>query len=178
MLHVQHRAALQLGQVGQHTLGRGTIAQGHAAALFEGAAQRVLALDHVQKGTLPDEPILGDLRRQGLIEGRKPNVHVAAEIAAVTDTEAEYLHHRAFDDRYFCDLIVDYLRTFGSAKRQKLNRLLETKLSDLLTPPQKRNKIDRLLKRLQSEAKIRVEGNSKAAVWSLRFPDSTDQKTQ
>jgi hypothetical protein len=99
------------------------------------------------------------------VEGRKPNIHVAAAIAAVTDTEAEYLHHRAFDDRYFCDLIVDYLKTFGSAKRTKLNRLLENKVSDLLTPAQKRGKIDRLLKRLQLEGKIRLDGYGKGGTW-------------
>lgn len=137
----------------------------------------VLALDTIQKGSLPDDESLLSLRKQGLIEGRKPNLHVTAAIAAATDNEAEYLHHRAFDDRYFCDLIVDYLRTFGSAKRQKFNRLLESKLSDLLTPTQKRGKIDRLLKHLRSEAVIRVEGNSKSAVWTLNSIPSDGKKT-
>jgi len=141
------------------------------------AWSEVLALDHVQKGALPDDETLLNLRKQGLVEGRKPNLHVTAEIAAATDSEAEYLHHRAFDDRYFCDLIVDYLKTFGSAKREKFNRLLEAKVSDLLTPAQKRGKIDRLLKRLQAEGKIRVDGYGKSAVWTLATPHSKGSET-
>ena len=133
----------------------------------------VLALDTIQKGSLPDEESLLNLRKQGLVEGRKPNLHVTAEIAAATDSEAEYLHHRAFDDRYFCDLIVDYLKTFGSGKRPKFNRLLESKVSDLLTPAQKRGKIDRLLKRLQADGKIRLNGYGKGGMWTLN-PLSSD----
>ena len=78
------------------------------------------------------------------------------------------MHHKAFDDAYYCDLVVKYLRKFGTAKRANLNRLLEKKLSDLLSPTQKRMKIHNLLKRLQREAKIRASGGkTRAAVWSL-----------
>ena len=127
----------------------------------------VLALDTIQKGGSPDDDLVKDLRHRGLIEGRKPKLHVAAGIAAATETEAEYLHHRAFDDAYFCDMIIEYLRKFGSAKRAKFNRLLEGKLSDLLTPVQKRSKINNLLARLQREDKIKVDGYGKAGVWKL-----------
>lgn len=127
----------------------------------------VLALDTVQKGGVPDEQAVQDLRRRGLVEGRRPKLHVAADIAATTETEAEYLHHRAFDDTYYCDMIVEYLKKFGSAKRAKFNRLLEDKLSDLLNPRQKRHKIDNLLRRLQQERKIKVEGYGKGSVWKL-----------
>ena len=128
----------------------------------------VLALDTIQKGGLPDNDILVQaLRRQGLVEGRRPKLHVASHIAATTETEAEYIHHRAFDDSYYCDLVIAYLKEFGSAKRAKFNRLLEGKLSDLLSPVQKRTKIHHLLKRLRREGKIKVSGNTRAGVWTL-----------
>ncbi len=127
----------------------------------------VLALDTIQKGGSPDDTLVKDLRHRGLIEGRKPKLHVAANIAAATETEAEYLHHRAFDDAYFCDLIVEYLKKFGSAKRAKFNRLLEGKVSDLLSPKQKQIKIYHLLQKLQREGKIVVEGYGRAGVWKL-----------
>ena len=79
----------------------------------------VLALDKIQKGQAPEDDLVQDLRHRGLVEGRRPRLHVAADVAAVTETEAEYLHHKAFDDAYYCDLIVEYLKTFGSAKRAK-----------------------------------------------------------
>lgn len=127
----------------------------------------LLALDTIQKGLETDEDIVASLRHQGLVEGRRPHLHVASHIAAATETEAEYLHHRAFDDAYYCDLIVEYLKKFGTAKRAKFNRLLEDKLSDLLSPAQKRYKINHLLKRLQREGKIKVDGYGKAGVWKL-----------
>lgn len=127
----------------------------------------VLALDLVQKGSPPADDTLQALRTKGLVEGRRPALHVAATIAAATETEVEYLHHRAFDDAYFCDLIIKYLQTFRSAKRAKFNRLLNDKLSDLLTPAQKRSKIHNLLQRLQRDGKIKVSGSTQAAVWVL-----------
>lgn len=127
----------------------------------------LLALDTIQKGLETDEAIVASLRQQGLVEGRRPHLHVASHIAAATGTEAEYLHHRAFDDAYYCDLIVEYLKKFGSAKRAKFNRLLEDKLSDLLNPQQKQKKIDNLLQRLRREGKVGVNGYGKAGVWKL-----------
>ncbi len=127
----------------------------------------VLALDSIQKGQLPEEDVLQELRARGLVEGRKPKLHVTPEIAAITETQSEYIHHRAFDDSYYCDLILQYLKKFGSAKRHNFNRLLEDKLSDLLTPLQKGHKIKNLLQRLQRERKIRVEGYGKLGVWYL-----------
>jgi ATP-dependent DNA helicase RecG len=127
----------------------------------------VLALDMIQKGALPEDDAVQALRNQGLVEGRKPRLHVTADIAAATETEAEYMHHKAFDDAYYCDLIVGYLTKFGSAKRAKFNRLLEGKLSDLLSPVQKRAKIKNLLQRLHREGKIKVDGYGKAGVWKL-----------
>lgn len=127
----------------------------------------LLALDAIQKGGDADEDLVASLRRQGLVEGRRPHIHVASHIAAATETEAEYLHHKAFDDAYYCDLIVEYLRKFGSAKRAKFNRLIEGKISDLLSPAQKRMKVHNLLQRLQREGKIKASGRTQSAVWAL-----------
>ena len=127
----------------------------------------VLALDKVQKGTLPDEETVQELRHQGLIEGRKPKLHVSADIAAATDTEAEYIRHRAFDDRYFCDLILDYLKTFKEGQRADFERLLEGKLSDLLNGKQKKTKIMNLLQRLRRIGRIESAGRTRGGIWKL-----------
>ena len=127
----------------------------------------VLALDNVQKGILPDDTALHTLRKQGLVEGRRPNFHVAAEIAAATDSEAEYIRHRAFDDRYFCDLILEFLKKFREGRRSDFERLLDGKLSDLLDSKQRNYKIDRLLQKLRREGKIEVKGQTRAGIWRL-----------
>ncbi len=126
----------------------------------------VMALDAIQKGQKPDREALTGLRRQRLVEGRKGRLHVASAIAVATDTVEEYLHHRAFDDRYFCDLIVDYLKTKGEGRRADFVRLLTGKLSDLLTDEQKDSKIKNLLQRLRREGRIEKKaGMTFGMVW-------------
>lgn len=127
----------------------------------------VLALDTVQKGGLPEDALVQGLRHRGLIEGRKPKLHVAADVAAATDTQAEYIRHRAFDDRYFCDLILDYLKTFKEGQRADFERLLEGKLSDLLDAKQKKIKIMNLLQRLRKTGQIQPAGRTKGGIWKL-----------
>ena len=127
----------------------------------------VLALDAVQKGSLPDEESLQSLRKQGLIEGRKPHLHVAAEIAAATDKKAEYIRHKAFDDSHFCEMIIAYLTKFSEGRRDDFERLLEGKLSDLLTLDQKNSKIHNLLQKLKRENRIKPEGKTSNSVWKL-----------
>ena len=125
----------------------------------------LLALDTIQKGAEPDEDIVASLRRQKFVEGRRPHLHVASHIAAATDTEAEYIRHRAFDDRYFCDMILEFLKKFGEGQRVDFERLLEGKFSDLLSDKQKEKKIHNLLQRLRRDGKIEADGRTKAAVW-------------
>ena len=119
----------------------------------------------------PDDHIVQTLRRQNLVEGRKPRLHVAADVAAATETEAEYIRHRAFDDRYFCDLILDYLKTFPEGKREDFERLLSGKLSDLLTEDQKGRKVNNLLQRLRREGKVTTQGRTRGAIWRLTAID-------
>lgn len=127
----------------------------------------VLALDAIQKGLEPEEEALQALRRKGLIEGRRPALHVAASVAAATGDTAEYIRHRAFDDAYYCDLILEYLRKFGQGTRADFRRLIMDKISDVLNEEQKEHKVNTLLQKLRREGKILSEGRTKAGIWRL-----------
>ena len=129
-----------------------------------------LALDAVQKRGTADAAAVTRLRRKGLIEGRQGRLHVAGSIAAATDTVDEYLHHRAFDDQYFCDLIVEFLRARGEGRRADFERLLQGKLSDLLSAQQKKNKIKNLLQKLRRAGVIASEGGTFGTIWRLAPP--------
>lgn len=128
----------------------------------------LIGLDAVQKGGEPDPEILASLRRRKLVEGRKPRLHVAPHIAAATETEAQYIRHRAFDDRYFCDLILDYLKTFEQGQRADFERLLASKFSDLLNTKQQTKKVQNLLQKLRRLGKIETVGKTNGAVWRLK----------
>lgn len=127
----------------------------------------VLALDAIQKHGQVEAAMVARLRQQGLVEGRRGQLHVTRDVAAATDTVDEYLRHRAFDDRYYCDMIVDFLRTKGEARRPDIDRLLKDKLSDLLDAKQKRDKIRNLLQKLRREGRIVSEGHTQATTWRL-----------
>lgn len=152
-----------------HLPGRFIDANYSRALLMHGdvTLAEALALDHIQKGQLPDEAVLRTLRKRGMVEGRKGRLHVTGTVATATDTVDEYLSHRGFDDRYYCDLILDYVRTKGQARRPDIDRLLQGKLSDLLSDQQKKDKVRNLLQRLRSQGLIVSEGRTKSTRWRL-----------
>lgn len=127
----------------------------------------ILALDRVQKKlSLPDEAIQR-LRREGLIEGRKPNLHVSAAVADAIGHRADYMRTRALDDEHYKKLITDYLVKFGKATRSDIDAFLADKLSDALNRSQKNRKIGNLLTSLRRSGVIRNHGSDRSPEWRL-----------
>ena len=127
----------------------------------------VLALDRVQKRLSISDDVAAALRKARLIEGRKPNYHVSALVAAAADGKAEYIRTRALDDEFYARLLTDYLQKFGQANRAEINGLLLPKLSDALTEGQKYNKISSLLAKLRRRRTIVNRGSDTAPSWRL-----------
>lgn len=127
----------------------------------------VIALDKVQKGQSLTDEEARSLRSKRLIEGRRPKLHVSAEIAKATDTVEDYLRRRGIDKDYCEKMVVDFLNTKGEASRAEIIRLLAEKLSDALTEEQKRNFIRNLLQEMRRKKVIHVEGRGPAARWRL-----------
>ena len=112
------------------------------------------ALDRVQKNLeIPDAKIK-QLRRAKLIEGRKPNLHVSAKVAAATSSKSTYIKNRAFDDQHYTDMIIEFIKKYGAASRKDIDDLLLTKLSDALSETQKITKVGNLLSDLRIKEKI------------------------
>lgn len=127
----------------------------------------VLALDRVQKGLDVPDGAIRVLRRKGLVEGRKPRFRVSAAVAAASSMKAQYIKTRAFDDQHYADMVVGYLREFGSASRKDVDDLLWNKLSDALDDRQKSNKIGNLLSGLRSRGVITNAGSKAVPKWAL-----------
>ena len=128
----------------------------------------VIALDKVQKKRPLSNGEFKRLKDQKLVEGRRPNLFVSAKIAAMTDDKATYIKHRAFDKKYYKDLVISYLEKFQQAQRLKIETLLMTKLSDALDEKRKRNFIRNLLYEMSHRDKsIVASGPRKKAVWQL-----------
>jgi ATP-dependent DNA helicase RecG len=125
----------------------------------------VLALDRVQKGQSIPDAAISRLRKAGLIEGRKPRLHVSAVVADATQTRADYIRTRSLDDAHYTKLVEDYLERFGSATRRDIDDVLLGKLSDALSEQQKRHKVSNLLARMRRDGLIRNEGSRGYPRW-------------
>jgi ATP-dependent DNA helicase RecG len=133
----------------------------------------VILLDQVQKRRPIDKEDVQQLRRQKLIEGRYPNLFVAAHIASVTGEKARYIRNRAFDDAHYKQMIVEYIRKYQCASRQEVDALLLDKLSDILSVDQKRSKIHNLLHTLVRRKVIRNKGSRRFPNYVLIPPESS-----
>lgn len=127
----------------------------------------VVALDKVQKQVPIADWEVKSLRSKKLIEGKRPKLHVSADIAKATDTMVDYLRKRGIDKEYCAKMVRDLLKQQGTAKRTEIDGLLREKLSDALNEQQKKDFIANLLQKLRRDRKIEVHGKGTAAYWEL-----------
>ena len=132
----------------------------------------ILALDRVQKNLPISDYWSRKLKREGLIEGRKPNLHVSAYIADAAEQKNDYIRTRAQDNGYYAALIMDYIRQFGEASRDEIDKLLSNKLSDELNQEQKRIKISNILTKMRRTGAISNRGSRKNPEWVLNGPNA------
>ncbi|WP_052596220.1 RNA-binding domain-containing protein [Aureispira sp. CCB-QB1] len=116
----------------------------------------IILLDKVAKRKLLTKEEIKTLRAKKLIEGRKPNVYISASIAEATGEEESYINMKGFDDSYYSDLIINYLKEFKKAKRVNIRTLLDKKLPEILDDNQKDNKIKNLLQKMKKEKRIKL----------------------
>jgi len=128
----------------------------------------VIILDRVQKHEQISRDDATKLKRQRLVEGRYPNLYIAAPVAAITDSKAQYIKNRPFDDSHYKKMILDYIKQFKYATRRDIDNLLMDKLSDVLSENQKKNKIRNLISALsRKEKSIKNTGSDKKPRWVL-----------
>ena len=128
----------------------------------------VIILDRVQKKQPITDTAAALLRRQGLIEGRKPHYFVSAKVAAATDTSASYTRSKGLEKQKLKEFILQHLREFGPAPRVKLEELLFEMLPADLTEKKKRNKVKNLLTEMRARDKsIKSKGQGRDHKWML-----------
>ena len=127
----------------------------------------VLALDRVQKGLPISTATAARLRKDKLIEGRKPQLRVSGVVADATGNLIDYVRTRPQTDAHYASLIRDLLERAGSATREDINALLIPLLPGVLTADQKLNKVSNLLSRLRREGSIRNTGSRTRPRWEL-----------
>ena len=123
----------------------------------------IIALDKVQKRQAITEDEAETLRKKSLIEGRKNNYMIAADVARHTEQQAEYMQMRGLDDAYYETAVLEFLKQFEQAQRSDFDKFLSNKLPDILTDEQKFHKIKNLLQKMKRKKLIYFEGK----VWKL-----------
>ena len=129
----------------------------------------VILIDKVQKRVRISQGEHKILKKLRVVEGRRPNLFVSARVAAATGDKADYIKQRAFDKNHYKKMVVSYLKKFGEAKREDIDKLLLDKISDALDEKQKRNRIGNLLFEMShKDNTIFATGPRRTAVWVLR----------
>ena len=132
----------------------------------------VFLLDRVQKKLPLEKEQYQTLRKLGVIEGKAPNVYISLEVAKIVDDRAQYTKNKAMDDRYYMDLIINYLQQFGSGTKADFIILLNDKLSDVLDDKQKAHKVRNLLMSMSRNGQItHGGGNQRTGSWELAKTD-------
>ncbi|MCL1982349.1 MAG: putative DNA binding domain-containing protein [Clostridiales bacterium] len=141
------------------------------------ALETVFLLDRIQKKLPLEKEQYKTLRKLGMVEGKMPNVYVSAKIADIIGERAQYTKNKAMDDKYYMDLIINYLQQFGSGTKADIRKLLGNKLSDVLNDKQKDNKVRYLLASMQSSKIIeRTTTNKRASAWQLKSESGENSK--
>lgn len=118
----------------------------------------IILLDRVQKQKPLTDDQASHLRRQGLIEGRKPNLHISAHVARHSEEKARYIRNRGLSDQQYKQMICTLIEQFGEAKRKDIDGLLLDILPDILSDQQKSNKVKNLLQSLKNQGVIEPIG--------------------
>lgn len=114
---------------------------------------QVILLDKVQKKLTISKEDAALLRKDKLIEGRLPNLYVSSGVAQATGNRAEYTRNKAFDKRYYKDLILAFIRQHTIATPEDIQKLVMDKLSDILTEQQRKDRVRAILYEMSSKDK-------------------------
>lgn len=133
------------------------------AQIPELTLDEIILLDKVAKNKIINDDEAKELKARGLIEGRKPNYHISANVALVTGDKVGYIKKRGIDDSYCQKMIVDYLNKFITGTRKDFENLLLDKLPDVLDITQKKNKVKNNLQLLRRHGVISLKGK----IWTM-----------
>lgn len=128
----------------------------------------VVLLDRVQKGLSITEDAARLLKKDRLIEGRKPNYFISSTIAALTNQKANYIKNRGFKDDHYKKLVIDFISQYGKATKNDIDSLLLDILPDILDEGQKKNKVRNLIYSMHKREKtIENKGTTRNPLWIL-----------
>ena len=128
----------------------------------------VFLLDQVQKQETISKENFKELKKQGLVEGRYPNIFVSFKVADIVGQKAVYVRNKGLDDDICKQLIVKALGSMGEASKKDLMEVLEKALPEVLSEEQKSKKVSNLLQALKKDDVIEVSGVNRYSKWYVK----------
>ena len=120
-----------------------------------------MLLDKVQKGKPINDSAIKMLRKDGLIEGRKPHIYVSKQIAKATNKQVEYTLKKGFNDAECQEWIIKALKDYKVLSRKQINELLWSKLPIDYKDEQRISKFGNLLTKMRKQWLIVTSVNCK-----------------
>lgn len=127
----------------------------------------VFLLDKVQKKETISKEDFSYLKKNGLVEGRYPNIFVSYKIADMVGNKVEYVKNKGLNDDTCQKLIINALQKMGSATKQELLNVINAALPAILSPQQKEKKTSNLLQKMKKDGIIDTDGGRRFAKWFL-----------
>jgi ATP-dependent DNA helicase RecG len=126
----------------------------------------VVLLDRVQKSLPITEEEIKELKKLGLIEGRKPNLYISSSIAKVTGDKSSYIKLRGLKDEHYKKMILEYLDKYNTASKQDIDKLILDILPDILDMNKKANKVRNLVYAMSKRDKTIInKGTTRNPIW-------------
>jgi ATP-dependent DNA helicase RecG len=104
-----------------------------------------------------------------LVEGRKPNYFLSANVSQKIGQKAEYTKNKALEKSYYLELIEKAIIQHGFVERYDIDELLWKKLPEWMNEKQKKTRINHLLAELRANQKIINIGNDRNSKWILKI---------
>lgn len=147
------------------------IDENYSKILFEKTnldIEEVMLLDRVQKSYPITKDQSNHLRKDGLVEGRYPNIYISSDIAKITNEKESYIYNKGLENDFYKSLIIKYIKEYGQASRKEIIKLLKDKLLSSLDEKNKISRVRYLMELLKKENKIYNDGCKGTSCWKLK----------
>ena len=129
--------------------------------------QTVFLLDKVQKHEVISKESYKILKKQGIVEGRYPNIYVSYKIANMVGQKTEYVKNKGLSNDVYKKIIYNALDTMKQASVTELKSVLEGALPAVLDEKQQSKKVSNILQAMKRAGIADVDGTGHAARWHL-----------
>lgn len=127
----------------------------------------IVLLDYVQKHKMISRESIDHLRKEGLVEGRLPHIHVSAKIAEVIGQKAKYMRLKERSGQHYHSLILEYIAKWPRSSRAEINEYMLEEIRGDYSNEEKLAKITNWMTYLRKKGRIVNVGTDHDSHWII-----------